>query len=1203
MAPSSARLSPRFGALQVLLGRLQLRPAGAGPLAKRRRNRPYLERLEDRCVPTVSILNGGGNGYAGLGGINPPDTCGAAGPSEYIEVINTQIEIFSNKTSGTPTTTGSLDTFLYTTGGLKIQPTRDGRDSTVLYDNLIGRFIIGDLDADDKGNTSNFNIGVSTSNNPTDLSAANWKFYQITTTETSGSTTNWGDYPGNPGFNADAVVLTFNMAHGNSLTGNSQVVSINASDLANGVAQGSLHVYHNDVAGTTSLRPTSMHDSVSGDPMWLIHNPNDGTHIDVVKMTNVLSSSASFATTSLSLPAADDFSSGNINPLNPDGTSMSDIDTRILKAGEYNNTIVATNKIKVSGTEADVQWYAFDVSSGTPAFQQVGGSDNVGRIGFGSNTYSFDPGIDINSRGQIGLNFQESDTNGGSVDSSTKGYVSMFVTARNSTDAAGTMESSVLVPTGKGFGNISVKDSKGNNVTRVGDFAGTNVDPANGTFWGVNEFGDGGAGTTAIANFTPDIAPTVTPPADQTSVEGASNSFNLGSFADPDGGPWTVDVSWGDSTPDTVFTANAPGTIASQSHTYGEEGSYIVTVKVTDTVEGQSDSKTFNVSVSDPAVVASGVAVSAVEGAAFTGTPVATFTDPGGVEPNSSDPSGTLNNHYKVVSIDWGDSTPLDTTSGAISLLGNTFTVSGNHTYGEEGTYTITAIIDHEGVDTTVQTTATVSDPAVIATSTPVYGVECRTLTVQVATFTDPGGAEPNPSDPSGTIANHYKVDSIDWGDGTPLDTTTGTIAYSGAQGSTTDAFTVSGSHAFQHEGTYTVTTTLDHEGIITVTQTTAIIKDDIGLLLLDPSGSQSLMVNGNGIVDVTGCGAAVVDSTSASAAFLSGNASLTAEDIDVTGGVKTAGHASFSAPIDKEAATPDPLGLSLPAPPTPTFAAVHYSGSAPITLQPGTYLGGIAVSGHASVTLAPGVYYLQGGGFSVSGQASVTGSGVTLINAPAGPSDAIRVSGQASLNLTAPSSGPFQGVTIFQDPASSDSIQFTGQASVTLTGVVYVPDALVQISGNAIVTVNPGAGTATLPPYLGALISYDLKVDGNGILTINPDDPPGGASAAVVLAGSSSIGAGASIASSAALGSSPSISTANNVVLPYLLNGNLQVMSNNPSSVAASPSAASTSTANQPIASQLLASSASLGARSQSSMTTLADSWSEQLVDELFAQ
>jgi hypothetical protein len=485
-------------------------------------------------------------------------------------------------------------------------------------------------------------------------------------------------------------------------------------------------------------------------------------------------------------------------------------------------------------------------------------------------------------------------------------------------------------------------------------------------------------------------------------------------------------------------------------------------------------------------VLASGVPVSAVEGAAFTAS-IATFTDPGGSEPNASDP-GALANHYKVDSIDWGDGTALDITSGAISFDGvSTFTVAGSHTYGEEGTFTITAVIDHEGILTTVMATATVSDPAVVATPVPVFAVTCLTNKLTLATFTDPGGPEPNPSDPSGTLANHYKVDSIDWGDATPLDTTTGGITFDGVS-----TFTVTGKHAYMDEGVFTVTVILDHEGVLTTVQTTATIKDDIGLLLLDKTGSKSLMVTGNGVVDVTGCGVVVVDSSDSTAAFVTGNGSVIAEDIDVTGGVKTAGHGSFSVPVEKEPATTDPLGLGLPAAPSPIFAAVNYSGSAALTLNPGTYIGGIKITGNGNVTLNPGVYYMMGGGFSVTGKGSVTGMNVLIVNAPARAGDTTSITGKGDVSLTGLTSGPDQGLVILQDPQSSNTVQFSGQGNVTLTGVVYVPDALVQITGQANVTINPGAGTAVSPPpILGAVIAFDLKVDGNGVLTINPDDPP----------------------------------------------------------------------------------------------------------------
>src|SRR5262249_57209259 len=170
---------------------------------------------------------------------------------------------------------------------------------------------------------------------------------------------------------------------------------------------------------------------------------------------------------------------------------------------------------------------------------------------------------------------------------------------------------------------------------------------------------------------------------------------------------------------------------------------------------------------------------------------------------------------------------------------------------------------------------------------------------------------------------------SIDWGDGA---TSTGTITYMGSPGSPTGVFMVSGIHAYANEGTFTVTTTINHEGVITTVTSTATIKDDIGLLLLNPTGSMSLMATGNGIIAAQDCGVIVVNSSDATdAAFVTGKASVTAQDIDVTGGTKVTPGAVISPSPETEPSTPDPLGLPLPPAPAATFAAVHYSRSAPL--------------------------------------------------------------------------------------------------------------------------------------------------------------------------------------------------------------------------------------------------------------------------------
>src|SRR5262249_23193052 len=130
-----------------------------------------------------------------------------------------------------------------------------------------------------------------------------------------------------------------------------------------------------------------------------------------------------------------------------------------------------------------------------------------------------------------------------------------------------------------------------------------------------------------------------------------------------------------------------------------------------------------------------------------------------------------------------------------------------------------------------------VADPAVIATALNFSaGVNVPFTSQAVATFTDPGGAEPNPSDPTGTIANHYSA-TIDWGDFSGP--TPATITYSGSPGSTTGVFTVSGSHTYSQIFTYTTTITITHEGAPqTVVQGTVNVSTQA--LVVTPPGNQT---------------------------------------------------------------------------------------------------------------------------------------------------------------------------------------------------------------------------------------------------------------------------------------------------------------------------------------------------------------------------
>ncbi len=275
--------------------------------------------------------------------------------------------------------------------------------------------------------------------------------------------------------------------------------------------------------------------------------------------------------------------------------------------------------------------------------------------------------------------------------------------------------------------------------------------------------------------------------ADQTAVEQAGQSFNLGSFTDSSsGGTHNVAVAWGDGM-SSSFSVPAPGSLGSLTHTYAEEGTKVVTITVTN-AGNASATGTFRVTASDPAVrPTGGFTLTGTEGADSGMQTVATFTDPAGAE-TAADYSA---------SIAWGDgSTSAGTVSGPNAGV---FTVQGSHKYAEEGNFTVTTTVSHDTAPTaTAMSSARVGDAAVLATGGYSVTVNSNgdTGVQTVATFRDPAGAE---------ALTDYSA-SINWGDGGTA--SAGTVSYSAGTG----VFTVQGSHHYQTVASDLITVTIHHD-------------------------------------------------------------------------------------------------------------------------------------------------------------------------------------------------------------------------------------------------------------------------------------------------------------------------------------------------------------------------------------------------------
>ncbi len=287
---------------------------------------------------------------------------------------------------------------------------------------------------------------------------------------------------------------------------------------------------------------------------------------------------------------------------------------------------------------------------------------------------------------------------------------------------------------------------------------------------------DGGVTDYSASVTVNNVAPVVMAASHQSANEGANTSFTLGSFSDVGmkDKPWHVDVDWGDASSHTTFDLAAPGSITAQSHTYDDNGSYVVTVKVTDK-DGSFDSKNFYVTVANVAPAAT----LGDNGPVNEASP-ATITFSGQHDPSNAD---TMEGFYYAFSCINGD------LSGVTYQVGSGTSASTTCTYDDgPSTHTVKGrIIDKDGGYTEYTTDVTVNNVAPdVEAGDDRSAFENSVVTLDPATYTDPGVPDTHTA-------------TINWGDG---------IYEGGAVDQ--DADTVSAEHVYTAPGIYTVEITVE---------------------------------------------------------------------------------------------------------------------------------------------------------------------------------------------------------------------------------------------------------------------------------------------------------------------------------------------------------------------------------------------------------
>jgi hypothetical protein len=228
-------------------------------------------------------------------------------------------------------------------------------------------------------------------------------------------------------------------------------------------------------------------------------------------------------------------------------------------------------------------------------------------------------------------------------------------------------------------------------------------------------------------------------------------------------------------------------------------------------------------------------------------------------------------------------------------------------------------------------------------------------------------------------------------------------------------------------------------------------------VLALDSGASASALANGTTDVNLVGCGL-VVDSNSSTALTLKGNAEINAQSAAITGGYSTSGGATLTAQngiITGAPALPDPFqNVQVPSYSGCDQTGYQANAGANVTLNPGVYCNGLSVNGGATVTLNPGVYIIDRGTFSAAGNATITGSGVTIVLTSSSGTDyaTVSISGGATIDLSAPTSGNTAGLAFFQDQNAPGGVDndFLGGSTQNITGAIYLPKQELGFAGGS---------------------------------------------------------------------------------------------------------------------------------------------------------
>jgi hypothetical protein len=262
---------------------------------------------------------------------------------------------------------------------------------------------------------------------------------------------------------------------------------------------------------------------------------------------------------------------------------------------------------------------------------------------------------------------------------------------------------------------------------------------------------------------------------------------------------------------------------------------------------------------------------------------------------------------------------------------------------------------------------------------------------------------------------------------------------------------------------------------------------------VIAPDGA-ALTTNGNTSLS-SGCGVQVNSVASNAINLSGGNTSISVtgtsngqpNQVNVVGGYTCYGQTTgciSPTPNTNSVSSGDPMsGIDAPTDSGCTQTAPTIKSGDNITIpntSPVNVICGMVTAGNNSgVTFQSGGTYVFRDGLNIS-NGDISGNGV-FFYFESGAS--VSLSGNGNINLSAPTSGTYEGVLMFQARGNTTAATITGNGSMRVNGVLYFPSAQPLMFGGNGSSVNSSGTTS--------VVAYNLKLGGNAAYIQGPASSP----------------------------------------------------------------------------------------------------------------